>query len=447
MNFSNMSSLNVTKTDPDLTAWKHPLAVTCLLTICNIVIFLLCITGNVLICVVVAKNRNMRNVTNYLIVNLAASDLFLGGFCMPFTMLDNLKGGWMFGEVMCKLQPMAQGVAMCASVFTLVAIAVDRYLAVMAPTDEKLSSRVCVVAIVVIWASSIGIMSPIIPMMVYKDYGHVQTCSEGWATWESRRAYTTSILVLCFALPLLVIAALYSRAATQLYLSNARRNRRQNTSGAGLGHKVRVFKMMAVVVVVFTLLYLPLHVLTMLVDFGDLSDVEKRPIYAYGFPVSHWLAFFHTCVNPFVYALLNRNFRKGFRAAFSNNRSSSTSNGCTCTFVWRQRRRQKRTQYVKTPDLSKTRKISDDRSRLPTLLSPTTATTGDGPTRAVRPATLLLTTAVIESPPGPVFTNSTSLSTAASPPTGRIKKKTISNGPYNVSSREVHAAFIMVTSV
>ncbi|XP_035691635.1 neuropeptide FF receptor 2-like [Branchiostoma floridae] len=351
--------------------------------------------------------------------------------------------GWMFGAVMCKVQPMAQGVAMCASVFTLVAIAVDRYLAVMAPTEGKLNNRVCAVTIIAIWVSSIGIMSPIIPMMVYKDYGDVQTCSEGWETWKNRRAYTTSLLVLCFAFPLLIIAALYTRAGAQLYLSSAKRNREQNRSRTGLGNKVRVFKMMAVVVVLFTLLFLPLHVLTMLIDFGSLNDVEKRPIYAYAFPVSHWLMFIHTCVNPFVYALLNRNFRKGFRAAFWNNRTSSTSNACTCSFVWKQRRRQKPKLHVETPDLSKTRRISNDcdRSHMPTPMSQTTATAGDRPTRAVRPATLLLTTAVIESPHG--ITNSTSLSTTGSTLIGHIKMKSVPN----VSSREVHVPRILETAV
>ncbi|XP_078681689.1 neuropeptide FF receptor 2-like [Branchiostoma floridae x Branchiostoma belcheri] len=428
--------------EEDLAAWKHPLAVMCVLIICNIIIFVLCMVGNVLVCVVVAKNRNMKNVTNYFIVNLAVSDLFMGGFCMPFTMLDNLKGGWMFGEVMCKVQPMAQGVAMCASVFTLVAIAVDRYLAVMAPTDERLSSKVCAIVIVVIWASSIGIMAPIVPMMVYKDYGKVQTCSEGWATWENRRAYTTSLLVLCFALPLLVIATLYTRAAAQLYLSSVRRNRQQSRNRAGLGNKIRVFKMMAVVVILFTLLYLPLHVLTMVIDFGDLDDVEKRPFYTYAFPISHWLVFFHTCVNPFVYALLNRNFRNGFRAAFLNDRSASQA--CSCCLVRMQRRRPKRTQHVKTPDLSKTRRISNERSPMPAMLHRTTAAQAGGLTRAVRPASLILTTAVIESPPGPGFTTSSPLSTSASPLSHKKKMKSISNTRYTVPS---HVPFLMVTSV
>ena len=41
--------------------------------------------------------------------------------------VDSLRlSGWPFGSIVCKLSGMVQGISVCASVFTLVAIAVDR---------------------------------------------------------------------------------------------------------------------------------------------------------------------------------------------------------------------------------------------------------------------------------------------------------------------------------
>lgn len=56
-------------------------------------IFLLCMVGNALVCFVVLKNRHMRTVTNMFLLNLAVSDLLVGIFCMPTTLVDNLITG------------------------------------------------------------------------------------------------------------------------------------------------------------------------------------------------------------------------------------------------------------------------------------------------------------------------------------------------------------------
>lgn len=56
-------------------------------------IFLLCMVGNTLVCFIVLKNRHMRTVTNMFILNLAVSDLLVGIFCMPTTLVDNLITG------------------------------------------------------------------------------------------------------------------------------------------------------------------------------------------------------------------------------------------------------------------------------------------------------------------------------------------------------------------
>lgn len=56
-------------------------------------IFLLCMVGNILVCLVVLENRCMRTVTNLFILNLAISDLLVGIFCIPTTLVDTLITG------------------------------------------------------------------------------------------------------------------------------------------------------------------------------------------------------------------------------------------------------------------------------------------------------------------------------------------------------------------
>lgn len=65
-------------------------------------IFLVSILGNSLIITVLVRNGRMRTVTNLFLLSLAASDLMLCLFCMPFTLIPNLMKDFIFGPGICK---------------------------------------------------------------------------------------------------------------------------------------------------------------------------------------------------------------------------------------------------------------------------------------------------------------------------------------------------------
>lgn len=97
---TNSSLLNVsTSNTTNLTSityypyYQHSLPVAASLTVAYLFIFLLCMVGNGLVCLIVLENRRMRTVTNLFIFNLAVSDLLVGVFCIPTTLVDNLITG------------------------------------------------------------------------------------------------------------------------------------------------------------------------------------------------------------------------------------------------------------------------------------------------------------------------------------------------------------------
>lgn len=73
--------------------YQHSSPVAAMFIAAYALIFLLCMVGNTLVCFIVLKNRHMRTVTNMFILNLAVSDLLVGIFCMPTTLVDNLITG------------------------------------------------------------------------------------------------------------------------------------------------------------------------------------------------------------------------------------------------------------------------------------------------------------------------------------------------------------------
>ena len=73
--------------------YQHSLYVAAGYILAYFFIFLLCMVGNILVCLIVLENRRMRTVTNLFILNLAVSDLLVGIFCIPITLVDNLITG------------------------------------------------------------------------------------------------------------------------------------------------------------------------------------------------------------------------------------------------------------------------------------------------------------------------------------------------------------------
>lgn len=94
--------------------------------VCYVIIFIVGVIGNVLVCLVVCRQRKMKNVTNYFIVNLAVADLSVLLICIPFDFGEIITNYWPYGAVMCKLIYPLQTMATTASVGTLVAISLNR---------------------------------------------------------------------------------------------------------------------------------------------------------------------------------------------------------------------------------------------------------------------------------------------------------------------------------
>ena len=67
---------------------------------------------------------------------------------------------WVLGSVICKLVPYLQGVSVCASVYTLVAVAVERYRSISSPWRRRPSSRCCRAIIGLIWIGAAIITLP-----------------------------------------------------------------------------------------------------------------------------------------------------------------------------------------------------------------------------------------------------------------------------------------------
>ncbi|XP_077600770.1 neuropeptide FF receptor 1-like [Stigmatopora nigra] len=354
--------------------YQHSLSVAISYILAYLFIFLLCMVGNILVCLTVLGNRHMRTVTNLFIFNLAVSDLLVGIFCIPTTLVDNLITGWPFSNLVCKMSGFVQGVSVSASVFTLVAIAVERFRCVVY-LHNKSTKVTAKVAIALIWVLAMAIMCPAaialtveeVPFhyMVHNDDSNhtlvvLYTCYEDFANPKMTKFYTAVLFALIYLVPLMVIAIMYGTIGVKLCSSVLAKRKPQGPVIQVRGprrrkplssqKKIQAIKMLFLVTLLFMLSWLPLWTVMIMADYGGLKKDQMDLLISYIFPLTHWLAFANSSINPIIYGYYNENFKKGFHAA-SNSMSFSSLARC---HAWRritarlQRRRSERVLYEGT---------------------------------------------------------------------------------------------------
>ena len=179
--------------------------------------------GNVTVIYVILAYQRMRSVTNYFIVNLACGDIMMAVLCIPFNFMANvLMHYWPFGTMMCPVVSYAQGVSVFVSAFTLVAISVDRYIAVIKPLRPRMTTKQGLMIIATIWLLALSVVLPtaIKSHLTPSDDNITELCQEYWPPEHLlyRDIYTVTIMILQYFLPLFVLTFTYTRIAIVIWI-------------------------------------------------------------------------------------------------------------------------------------------------------------------------------------------------------------------------------------
>ncbi|MBN3305110.1 galanin receptor 2b [Amia ocellicauda] len=275
-------------------------------------IFLLGTVGNSLVLAVLLRNGQMgHNTTNLFILNLSVADFFFIIFCVPFQATIYSLEGWVFGSFMCKAVHFFINLTMYASSFTLAAVSVDRYLAIRYPLRSRELRTPCnaVAAMAVIWGLSLVFAGPYLSYYDLIDFANGNVCVPGWEE-RSRKVLDTCTFVFGYVIPVLIVSLSYTRTIKYLWTAVDPLDGMSESKKA----KRKVTKMIIIVTVLFCLCWLPYHVVILCYLYGDFPF--NQTTYAFRL-LSHCMAYANSCLNPIVYALVSKHFRKGFKKVFS----------------------------------------------------------------------------------------------------------------------------------
>jgi 5-hydroxytryptamine receptor 1 len=84
--------------------------------------------GNILVIISVFTHVPLKITPNFFIVSLAAADLTVSIFVLPFNVFYIVVGRWVFGSTFCKIWLTSDVLCCTASILNLCAIALDRWV-------------------------------------------------------------------------------------------------------------------------------------------------------------------------------------------------------------------------------------------------------------------------------------------------------------------------------
>ncbi|XP_068432067.1 galanin receptor type 1 [Clinocottus analis] len=274
-------------------------------------IFLLGVLGNSMVITVLARSKpgQPRSTTNIFILNLSVADLSYLLFCVPFQSTIYMLPTWVLGAFICKFIHYFFTVSMLVSIFTLSAMSVDRYVAIV--HARKSSSirvaRHAALGVLLIWILSLVMAAPVAHYQsIVERQDNSTFCWEVWPDHQ-RKVYVVCTFVFGYVLPLTLISVCYAKVLNHLH------KKLKNVSKKSEQSKKKTAQTVLVVVVVFCLSWLPHHVVHLWVEFGSFPLNQASFVFRM---VAHCLAYSNSSVNPVIYAFLSENFRNSYRQVF-----------------------------------------------------------------------------------------------------------------------------------
>ncbi|XP_075736405.1 tachykinin-like peptides receptor 86C [Rhipicephalus microplus] len=279
------------------------------------------VLGNAAVVWIVLAHRTMRTVTNYFLLNLSLADALTATFNAIFNLVYMLESHWAFGEGYCVFNNFIANLTVASSAFTMAAMSIDRYFAVVHPLCSRLSRWRSVAIIGALWGCSALLSLPPLLYSRTRSYryadGSVRTvCLLVWpdgppyASYDDY-LYNVVFLVLTYGVPVVTLAITYWRMSMVLWGDQCIGEFTRQQEHAHRT-KQKVVKMLFTVVLLFAVCWLPYH--------AYFLYISHNPHVAYLDHIQHvylamyWLAMSHAMCNPIVYYCMNKRFKGYFRA-------------------------------------------------------------------------------------------------------------------------------------
>ncbi|KAK3753567.1 hypothetical protein QZH41_006125 [Actinostola sp. cb2023] len=295
-------------------------------------VFILSVVGNAYIIAIVLRNKQMHSTINYLIANMASSDLAgsVAAISPILSYLKNMSYEWKvagtMGSILCKAGPFIRDVSITVSILSMIAIGFDRFFAVIFPMNLVPRFLTIRIALPVIWFIAIATFSIHLVTFRLVPLLDAHLCYMAWPDNlpdKSSLIFFLAILILYFILPFVIITILYLAIAHTIkqqkipgqQSTDIEKKRRKQNHG--------IIKMAFTIVACFFVCWFPYHTLLLLELFvwkrKENIPAALLPFYGIFVESTIILSYVSFFINPFVCFFFSSKFRKYLRNLFPFN--------------------------------------------------------------------------------------------------------------------------------
>lgn len=255
-------------------------------------IFLVGVPGNALVLWVTGVKMKHR-VSTVWFWNLALADIICCSLA-PLVIIHLFSSEWPYGSALCQILPFIIILNMLSSVFTLVAISIDRCIMVVWPVwaqNHRPLRRAWNICLVIwILAAAMGL-----PSALYRKLDTVKNNTRCVFIEEYRIPIVVTRMVFGFLIPLLIILCCYIRLSFKA----------QNVRFLKAGRKTT--RVSLAIIMAFFITWAPFHIFATL-----LLYTEDKVVVALDDPAQS-MAYFNSCINPILYAFMGRDMKNKVR--------------------------------------------------------------------------------------------------------------------------------------
>uniref|UniRef100_A0A4W4DM13 Relaxin-3 receptor 1 n=1 Tax=Electrophorus electricus TaxID=8005 RepID=A0A4W4DM13_ELEEL len=286
------------------------------------------LVGNLLVFFLMKIRQGRKESTiNVFVLNLAVTD-FQFVLTLPFWAVDTaMDFSWPFGNAMCKIILSVTVMNMYASVFFLTAMSIARYWSVASGLKDSTRRRfvslkwVCAA----LWVLASVATAPTSVFSAVTVVAGEKLCLLRFPDGHHWLAlYHLQKILVAFILPMIIILIcnlLLLQFIRQRTMKNNRPRRRY-----------RITKSVTVLVLSFFVCWMPNHAITLwgvLVKFNAIHwDKTYYMVHTYLFPLTVCFAHANSCLNPVLYCLMRREFRRKLKNLFWRFSSPVISKTC-----------------------------------------------------------------------------------------------------------------------
>ncbi|XP_019398460.1 PREDICTED: uracil nucleotide/cysteinyl leukotriene receptor [Crocodylus porosus] len=271
--------------------------------------FILALVGNALALWLFIRDQKSGTPANIFLMHLAVADLSFV-LILPTRVVYHFSGNhWPFGEIPCRLTGFLFYLNMYASIYFLMCISVDRFLAIVHPVKSiKLRrSLYAHLACAFLWAIVAVAMAPLLISVQTVQMNNTTVCLQLYREKASHHALVS--LAVAFTLPFVTTVTCYLLIIHSLKSGNRVEKHL----------KEKAIKMIIMVLMIFLVCFVPYHVnryIYILHYDGTKTSCETQRILALNNRVTSCLTSLNGAFDPVMYFFVAEKFREALCSLF-----------------------------------------------------------------------------------------------------------------------------------